>query len=152
MNSLYRTKDITSWNNKKTGIFTEFMLVLSMNSDSYKYFHKPVDGALKSVLKQHLELEMKRALTFLSRFLVALLQVRTVCLCDIATAFSGKAKPAWSRRFAAFFQIIRNGFHKQLSSDSAHNRVEMGACNGPNQLELEKSTSIFLLSAAAHME
>ena len=81
-----------------------------MNSDSYRYFHKPVDGALKSVLKQHLSWNEAR-LTFLSRFLVALLQVRTVCLCDIATAFSGKAQATSKyKRLQRFFRLFEMDF------------------------------------------
>ncbi len=91
-------------------VSTGFVLVLSMNSDSYRYFHKPVDGALKSVLKQHLSWNEAR-LTFLSRFLVALLQVRTICLCDIATAFSGKAQAASKyKRLQRFFRLFEMDF------------------------------------------
>ena len=48
-------------------------------------------NALRDVLKQHFDWHGAR-LTFLAQFLIALIQVRTVNLAEIANAMGGNAK------------------------------------------------------------
>ena len=61
-------------------------------------------NALRDVLKQHFDWHGAR-LAFLAQFLIALIQVRTVNLAEIATAMSGKAKTRSKyKRLQRFFK------------------------------------------------
>lgn len=63
--------------------------------------HKPVRDALQA----HFKLDARK-LEFISRFLIALLKVRTVNLAQIATALNGHAKlESNSRRVKRFLDV-----------------------------------------------
>ena len=86
-----------------------------MNTDSYK-------SQSISQIERHVQAHLgwnKTRSSFLVNFVIAVIKVRTVCLTEIATAFSGKAQIASKyktlQRFFRFFEIDFDAFTKFLS-------------------------------------
>lgn len=87
-----------------------------MNTDSYKS-HGVSD--IEHSVRTHLGWNKTRC-SFLVNFVIAVIKARTVCLTEIATAFSGKAqiesKYKTLQRFFRFFEIDFDAFAKFLGN------------------------------------